>query len=60
MLTKNTDGNRTKITKVDGFYEIMGDKCVVNYCANIINESSHYNNNYNVMCVCLLYTSRCV
>ena len=49
MLTKNTDGNRTKITNVDGLYEIMGDKYVVNYYVNIINESSHYNNNYNVI-----------
>ncbi len=51
ILTKNTDGDRTKITNVDGLYEIMGDKYVVNYCVNILNESSHYNNNYNVMCV---------
>ena len=51
MLNNNTDGDRTKITNVDGLYEIMGDKYVVNSCVNIINESSHYNNNYNVMYV---------
>ena len=49
MLNKNTDGDRTKITNVDVLYELMGDKDVVNYCVKIINESSHYNNNYNVM-----------
>ena len=26
MLTKNTDRDRTKITNVDGLYELMGDK----------------------------------
>ena len=60
MLTKNTDGDWTENTKVDGLYELMGDKYVVNYYGNIINESSHYNNNYNVMCVKkneLCYTS---
>ena len=57
MLNKNTDGDRTKITNVDGLCELMVDKNVVNYCVNVINESSHYNDHYNV---CLLYTSRCV
>ena len=51
MLTKNTKRDWTKNTKVDGFYELMGDKYVVNYYVNIINESGHYNNNYNVMYV---------
>ena len=51
MLTKNTEGDWTKNTKVDGFYEIMGDKYVVNYCVNVINECGHYSNNYNIMYV---------
>ena len=61
MLTKNTDEDWTKITNVDGLYELMGDKNVVNYYVNIINKNSHYNNNYNVICVdkndlCYKYT----
>ena len=48
MLNNNTDGDRTKITNVDGLYELMGDKYVVNYYVNIINESDHYSNNCNV------------
>ena len=51
MLSKNTDGDRTKSTNADWFYELMVDKNVVNYCANVINESSHYNDHRNVMYV---------
>ena len=51
MLTKNTDGDRTKITNVDRFYELMVDKNVVNYSVDVINESSHYNNNNRVTSV---------
>ena len=50
-ITNNIKGDWTKITQVDGFYESMGDKYVVNYYVNIINERGHYNNNYNVMYV---------
>ena len=47
MLTKNTDGDRTKITKVDGSYELIGNNGVKEY-ADIINDNGHYNNNYNI------------
>lgn len=49
MLTKNTKRDWTKITNVDGFYELIGGNNVVKYYADIINDNGYYNNNYNVM-----------
>ena len=49
MLTKNTKRDWTKITNVDGFYELIGGNNVVKYYADIINGNGHYNNHYNVM-----------
>ena len=48
MLNKNTDGDRTRNTNVDRLYELMVDTNVDNYCVNVINESSHYNVQYNL------------
>ena len=42
MLNKNTDGDRTEITNVDGFYELIGNNGVKYYVDN-----GHYNNNNN-------------
>ena len=38
MLNKNTDGDRTEITNVDGSYELIGNNGVKNYVDN-----GHYN-----------------
>ena len=51
MLTNNTKRDWTKITNVDGFYELIGGNNVVKYYVDIINENGHYNNNYNVMSI---------
>ena len=39
MLNKNSDGDRTKITNVDGLCELMVDKNVVNYCVCLLYTS---------------------
>ena len=46
MLTKNTDGDKTKNTKVDGFYELIGNNGVKYYVDN-----GHYNNSNSVTSV---------
>ena len=54
MVTKNTDGDRTKNTNVEGLYELIVGSNLVNYSCDIGEESNvkgYCVNNNNVMSI---------